>query len=365
MTNRVRTIPAWLGWAPLAIVAVEIVVTYSRLPAHELYHVSGTGIDAGLGRALVFLNFPVALAALPLIALAAERLRERWWAVPTAIVACLLCAVVVWPGVVDQADLDAKPINAVAAAGVALALVFLAAARVFTVPACLDLGLAAGVVLLLLIALPWIAAELGFYLDGVPVLGWVFLTGKVVAGHPAVHHGHHHGMDGVLLVLAALATIPLLRGARGQTLRAAVGIYLGLQIAYGLANTANDGWGEQIVKRGWTEHTIPAVLRPAFSLAWLGIVVAAAAFSILVRRRAARWVQPERSASSPASPRRSTRGEAGPPTSPPDSASSSRRRSRCRACSRTRASRRRRRRRPSAGRSGRTRTPSRCRASFP
>ena len=44
-------------WAIFAMVTVEVIVTYSRLPAEELYHVSGSGISGGLSRALVFVNF--------------------------------------------------------------------------------------------------------------------------------------------------------------------------------------------------------------------------------------------------------------------------------------------------------------------
>src|SRR5919205_1309922 len=90
-------------WAMLGVVAVEIVVTYSRIPPAELYSVSGTGLGAGCGRALVFLNFPVALAALPVIALAADRLRSAP-ALVGAVVATGLCSLVFWPGVVDQYD---------------------------------------------------------------------------------------------------------------------------------------------------------------------------------------------------------------------------------------------------------------------
>lgn len=282
--SRSSIVPAALIWGLFGIVTVEIVVTYSRIPPDELYHVSGSGVAGGLGRALVFLNFPVALAALPLIALAADRLRNRPAAVATAIVSAGLCAVVFWPGVVDEADLDARPINALPAAGVALALLLTALSGLFRVRARIHPGVAAFSVLLLLLAIPWIAAELGFYLDGVPVLGRVFLTGTVYEGHPAVHYGHHHGMDGVLLTLTALAAVPLVRRARLRPLRIAAGMYVGLQIAYGLANMANDGWLEQLVKRGWVDTAIPSVLNPAVSLAWLGIVLAALVFSLPVLR---------------------------------------------------------------------------------
>ena len=55
-------------WLPFLVVAAEIVITYSRLPARKLYHVSGGGLEGGLGRALVFSNFPVALVAIAVLA---------------------------------------------------------------------------------------------------------------------------------------------------------------------------------------------------------------------------------------------------------------------------------------------------------
>src|SRR5439155_16523510 len=110
----------WVVWALYVLDAAAIFATYARLPVHELYHVSENGRAGGAGRALVFLNFPVALVAIALVAVVAAEARSR--AVNRlALVAVVLRAVVVWPGVVDEADLDAKWINTVAAAGVALA----------------------------------------------------------------------------------------------------------------------------------------------------------------------------------------------------------------------------------------------------
>src|SRR5919198_6575816 len=276
-----RVPPVALLWAMFGVVAAEIVVTYSRIPPAKLYSVTDTGIGAGFGRALVFLNFPVALAALPVIALAADRLR-RGPALVGAVVAAGLCSVVFWPGVVDQYDLDARSVNALPAAGVGLAVALSLAAGLHREP----VRLHAFAVLLLLLAIPWLAADLGFHLDGVPVLGWIFLTGKVVGVRAAVHLGHHHGMDGVLLTLAALLLVPLARRTTTPALRLLIGLYLGLEIAYGLANTAQDAWLEQVAKRGWTTHVMPGVLRPAATLPWLGIAVAAAVFAALILRRA-------------------------------------------------------------------------------
>jgi hypothetical protein len=300
--GRLRISGVAVLWAMFGVVAAEIVVTYSRIPPAKLYSVSGTGIGAGFGRALVFLDFPVALAALPVLALAADRLR-RGPAVVGAVVAAGLCSVVFWPGVVDQYDLDARSVNALPAVGVGLAVVLSLAAGLHRE----RMRLHAAPALLLLLAIPWLAAELGFHLDGVPILGSIFLTGKVVGVRAAVHLGHHHGMDGVLLTLAALLLVPLVRRIRAPALRLVAGLYLGLEIAYGLANTTQDAWLEQVAKRGWTTHVIPGVLHPALTLAWLGIAVAATVFAALILRpvpaRRSGPSGPRTPASPPATPR--------------------------------------------------------------
>src|SRR3954447_25853244 len=114
-------------WVPFLVVSAEIVITYSRLPARELYHVSGSGLEGGLGRALVFSNFPAALVAIAVLAFVADRATARATVV-AAVVGAILCAAVVWPGVVHEADLDARAVNAVSAAGVLIALVLTALA---------------------------------------------------------------------------------------------------------------------------------------------------------------------------------------------------------------------------------------------
>jgi hypothetical protein len=196
----------------------------------------------------------------------------------------LLCAVAAVPGVVEQSDLDARWINAVPAAGVALALALtLAAVRrdgpVFVRRAYGDrLRLAVGVVLVL-VALPWLTAEAGFHFPGD-----VFLGEEVPAerdpGLAAVHLGFHHGTGGTLLALTALV---LSRAARSVPLAA----YLSALFAYGAANALQDAWNEQLWKRGTVDTHLPDVLRPELSLGWLVILLAAAAVYAL-------WFRPRR-----------------------------------------------------------------------
>lgn len=258
--------------------ASATLVTYSRLPPEVLYNVDrGGDLAAGIGRTLVLLNFPLALGA---IAIAATAGGPRWlvWA------AIALCAVTVIPGVVDQGDLDARWINVVPALGVALAL-GLTIARARTAGAAfapqargdrLRIGLG---VVLLLVALPWLAAEAGFYFPG------DFFMGEEVppirdAGLAAVHLGFHHGTAGVLLALAALA---LSRAPRTRTLAA----YLSLMLAYGVGNAFQDGWNEQLWKRGLVDVHLGSVLRPELSVGWLIVLAGAAGIY-------ASWFRPSR-----------------------------------------------------------------------
>jgi hypothetical protein len=217
----------------------------------------------------------------------ADRLDDRRADI-AAIVAFVLCATVAIPGVQTPSDLDPKWSNTVAVLGIVLAvgLTAWAAARgraelVETTRAGDRARLVLGGVTLFFAA-PYIAAELGFFLDGVPLLGWIFQTGALApepgAGylHATVHHGHHHGLDGLLLVATALLLSRLLGGIRRPWARTLVAAILSLMLVYGLANMVNDLWIEQVVKRGWTSWQVPDVLVPAASLAWAAMLVAAA-----------------------------------------------------------------------------------------
>ena len=269
------------------LVLTAMFITSWRLPASELYHVSGGGLGGGASRVLVELNFPTALVAIAVLGLLFDRFSGSSMRV-LAVTGVVLSAAVVWPGVVDEADLDAKPVNVFAALGVAVAVVLSVFLRVMS-------GWAgrlswrgvedwARVVLasvVLLLAVPWLAAEIGLSFDGVPVLGTLYQTGELRGQpgnpelHPAVHHGHHHGMDGVMLVLTALLLSRIVPSLARRRLRLAVGAYLALMLSYGLGEIANDFWVEQVVKRGWTDWEIPNVTRPQVSIAWAIIVLGA------------------------------------------------------------------------------------------
>lgn len=263
---------AHVVWALFGLAALIDVITYSRIEPHDLYHTSHSGLAGGLGRALVFLNFPAALAAIAIVLLVADRTGWRW----PAVVSIVLCAVIVVPGVVDQADLDAKWINVVPAVGVAIALFLtLRAGRDGWGDSRGDSIRIAVAVVLGMLALPWMFALAGFYFPGSRV---------IYQGHPRVHLGEHHGLEGYLLVLTALLLSRQLPRMRHPT---ALALYLSLMIPYGIGNMANDSWYEQVVKRGWIDWRIPTVLLPRPTLAWGLIVLAGAAifFTAFQQRR--------------------------------------------------------------------------------
>jgi hypothetical protein len=264
-------------WALFGAVGLAIFVTYWRLPPEELYNVSEEGLALGAGRLLVFLNYPTSLAAIPIAWLAAERLQSRT-ALVAAGAATVSCAVTAWPDVVDQHDLDAKPINAVPAVGVgiAFALSLLApwerVGRLRLDPLRVAVG-----TLVWLAALVWVASVLGFYFPGDVLLGEELRRGGDGELGPAVHLGDHEGLDAALLVTSALV-LTRLRPRFG------VLFVLGLAFVYGLAVEWRDFWFEQVVKRDWTSWTPPQVLTPSVSVEWGILVLLAVSVALAVRR---------------------------------------------------------------------------------
>jgi len=266
-----------------AVVTAAVLVTYSRVDPAETYHVSHEGLAGGLSRSLTLINFPIALVAIALVLIAMTALPAAAWS--AAALAIALCATIPW--FVDQDDLDARWVNAIPAFGVLIALALTVAAAhragaAFAPRRPWDgwrLGLA---VVVGLISLPWVAAELGFQFPGDLFMGEELgreRDGRQIA---AVHLGHHHGTDGAVLVLTALllSRVTIRQGA----LRVVAFGYLGLMLAYGGVNFAQDAWNEQIVKRGWTDAGIPSALLPGVKPVWAVVIGVAVIATIVLLR---------------------------------------------------------------------------------
>ena len=275
-------------WGLLLADLLAVLVVYSVVDPRELYNVSHEGIAGGSSRALVQLNFPIALIAIPIVVRAVSVLPRRAWLAGAPAIA--LCAFVAVPGVLDQDDLDARPVNVVGAVGVVLALALSVAATRragagFAPGRPGDRWRIAAALVVIAVSLPWFTAEAGFHLPG-----GIFLTDELYAepGKPptaSVHLGHHHGFAGTLFVLSALLlsrTSPLHAGTRR-----AYAVLVSLALVYGSTNVVQDLWHEQVVKREWTSWDVPTALFPAVSLMWgLMLTLAAIVFLLGFARRA-------------------------------------------------------------------------------
>jgi hypothetical protein len=260
-------------WAVWALIALEVLVTYSWVDPSETYHVSREGIAGGLSRSLTLVNFPIGLVAIALTLVAVAALpRRAWWAAAPAIG---LCATI--PFFNDQANLDAHWGNAIPATGVVIAIGLTAAAARraglgFAPRRPWDAARIVASAVVLVLSLPWLTANLGFHFPGDFFMGEE-LTRENGTPIAAVHLGHHHGLDGAVLGVTALllsrVAIPSSR------LRIATFAYLGTMLAYGAVNFVQDDWNEQLYKRGWTDASIPSALLPSAKPIWL--VVAALA----------------------------------------------------------------------------------------
>jgi hypothetical protein len=283
--QRARLTEIWVVWALFALATAAVFETYWRIPPHELWKVHNSGFIGGAGRALVFVGDSPAIAAFAVLPIVADRLEQRRANV-VATIAFVLCATVGY--VQTPSHLDPKWSNVWPVVGVGLAVLLTAWAawrgrpeRVRTTRAGDVTRIVLGAVTLFW-ATPYVAAEMGFHLDGVPFFGWFFQTGKVAPEpgtgylHATVHYGHHHGLDGLLLVVTALLLSRLLGGIRRRRLRIFTGAVLALMLVYGWTNMVNDLWVEQVVKRGWTSWQVPDVLVPSLSLAWAAMLIAAA-----------------------------------------------------------------------------------------
>jgi hypothetical protein len=273
-------------WAAWSVTLLAILVTYSRIDAAELYNVKGHGLGLGLSRAAVHTNWPFALVAVVLVLVAMSALpRRAWWVAGPAI---SLCATT--PLFVSQAHLNARWGNAVPGLGVALALGLAIAAIRSVGPAFeprlpgdpLRLGVAAVV---LVLSLPWIAAELGFQLPGDIAMGEELTRTEAGTLEPAVHLGEHHGFHGALMLLSALL---LSRVQAEGRLRVWLLAGVAALAAYGGVNFVQDLWHEQLVKRGTVSRQIPSAIYPGLKpVTLVTLVLAGLAAWLLTRERAA------------------------------------------------------------------------------
>src|SRR5436305_847489 len=247
------------------LVAAITAVTYYRVPAGKTYNFDDTGLSGAASRLVTYANFPVALIAIAIV----------WCTVrgPLALLAIALCAVVAVPGVVSQDDLTATWWNVPALIGVLLALRLTWGAPRRRDP---PIGRARWWIigLMALWSVPWMLAASGLYAQDVPLLGHVIRSRQPTPGEPglaSVHLGLHEGLFGLMLVVTGLVL------SRRRGLSTALSFYLALMVCYGVAVAANDGWNEQVVKRGWTDSQMPTVLNPKIGLPWLALIVAALA----------------------------------------------------------------------------------------
>jgi hypothetical protein len=276
---------ALVTWAIWGATTLAVLATYSWVDPAELYHVSHDGLAGGLSRSVTLSNFPIALVAIALVLAAVAVLPPVvWWAGAPAIVSCLTI-----PWFVDQDDLDARWVNAIPALGVFVGGVLTVAATrragaSFAPRRPWDGARLVVTAIVLLLSLPWITAELGFHVPGDVFMGEELALEKDGTAIAAVHLGHHHGQDGALLVLTALL-LSRMWLARGG-LRIAFFAYLGAMVAYGGVNFVQDLWNEQIVKRGWTDASIPSALIPGARPIWLVVVALAVVATLALLREA-------------------------------------------------------------------------------
>ena len=192
-------------WAMWGATALAVGVTYTWVDTDELYNVSRQGLAGGLGRTTVLFNYPIVFVAVATTLVATAALPRRAWLAAAPAIACTALV----PFVVDQDDLDVRPANAIPALGVLVALVLtlLAARRAglgFAPRRPGDGVRAALAVAVLLVSLPWLTAALGFHFPGDFFMGEEVFREEDGTLLAAVHLGHHHGLDGSLLVLTAL-----------------------------------------------------------------------------------------------------------------------------------------------------------------
>ncbi len=288
----------WLSWLIYVPALAITMITYWRLPPGSTYHFNESGATGAISRTVVELNYPVGLAAIAMLAVVARWLRG--WLRPLALVAALGCATLALPGIVSQDDLTARYRNLPAAAGAMIALGLVAVvglrapARSWATSRLGGDGARIVITAVMLVwAIPWIVRACAASTSPtVPLLGDVFRGAQPTPGEhnlASVHRGLHEGLAGTQLAITALLLSRALGLVAGSVLRAALSLYLAVMLCYGVMVAAQDGWNEQLIKRGLLSWDIPSVLTPKLSAGWAIVIVAALAIHFgWFRREAAR-----------------------------------------------------------------------------
>ena len=252
-------------WSMVGATTVLTILTYARLPPGATFDFAEAGLAGGLSRGATYLGFPGSIIALAVLAVRGfDRL---------GIVAALLC-VTAFP--FASSDLAAHPYDLPSLAGIALAVTLTLGGPVRR-PSGLSRARVAAVGAIALLALPWLFAVVGLYARDVPLLDHVIRSAEPTPGAPgvaSVHLGLHEGLYGAEIAIAALLLTLRPR-------RTAVSLLCSLLFVYGIAVAAEDAWHEQVVKRGITETKLPAVLHPAPTLAWAGLLACAALVQVV------------------------------------------------------------------------------------
>src|SRR5262249_39710287 len=114
-------------WAMWIAVCGATWATNARIVVPLLYGVEHNGVVSAAGRVVVLVGWPIALAAIPLTAVAIE----RYLATPHSrrggrlvaglfVAAVVLCLTIAWPGAQQSGHLEARFVNVPAAVGVAI-----------------------------------------------------------------------------------------------------------------------------------------------------------------------------------------------------------------------------------------------------
>ena len=217
-------------------------------------------------------------------------------------VAAVLCATVALPGVIDQDDLDAKPVNAFAATGVVLALLLTVRGRPARTPrrptARQDVDPSSPSLR------PWSPCHCrgseprsaSTSIQRPPLLGRVYLASEVrpEPGQPDLRavRASRRAPRARRRPARGDRPAPAARGA-GARATGAAGRRRDVRVADGRLRRGGifpGFWLEQLFKRGTTTLTLPGVLTPALSGAWAVLLVAAAVVYVGFSRPApVRW----------------------------------------------------------------------------